>query len=369
MTIHTLIDLAQRYFVNDLPGSTTPASRLSGILEKFLKNEPLTSLASKYLEQQGLCALGQLARGEITYETFFDIAAREQVQREQIAEAERQTKREAVLASAIEQEARTAEYRAQRELARLTQERDPKYIAKLKNQALRASYGIDFFIEQEHFPKLMNILRRLDEGNRITDDDVLWITTKGRDYFSKNLQVAFHTLEADYHVAEYRRTADPWSAVNASGHLRKCEKAERANQLLASIPIERQRMPKLRSAIATTHGGVMRDLSRLDDALRFGNLAHAETPRDFRPCTLLGAVNFELGNYDSGRDWYAKAIERGANERSIDYDLRGILLRASPAKRGEIKAFLLQADPDRYRWVNLQANGIRTKVEKSGMRN
>ena len=80
-------------------------------------------------------------------------------------------------------------------------------------------------------------------------------------------------------------------------------------------------------------------------------------------------MNFELGNYDSGRDWYAKAIERGANERSIDYDLRGILLRASPAKRGEIKAFLLQADPDRYRWVNLQANGIRTKVEKSGMRN
>ena len=109
----------------------------------------------------------------------------------------------------------------------------------------------------------------------------------------------------------------------------------------------------------------MRDLRRLDDALRLGNQAHKITPKDFRPCTLLGAVNFELGLYDIGRDWYAKAIERGATERSIDCDLRGIFLRADPSKREEIKAFLLSEDPARYRWVNnLHGNNSRSAEKR-----
>jgi hypothetical protein len=96
---------------------------------------------------------------------------------------------------------------------------------------------------------------------------------------------------------------------------------------------------------------VMRDLKRFNEALNFGDQAHALTPKDFRPCTLLGAVNFEMGNYDLGRDWYVKATERGASERTIDYDLRGIFLRADKAKREEIRAFLLREDPVRYKWV------------------
>ncbi len=100
--------------------------------------------------------------------------------------------------------------------------------------------------------------------------------------------------------------------------------------------------------------------------MRLGNQAHEITPKDFRPCTLLGAVNFELGHYDIGRDWYAKAIERGATERSIDYDLRGILLRADPSKREEIKAFLLNEDPARYRWVNnLHGNNSRSTKKRA----
>jgi len=181
------------------------------------------------------------------------------------------------------------------------------------------------------------------------------------------LRAAFHEREAEFYSGEYRRTNDPWNAVNASGHYRKCSEARKAHDLLTSIPAERQKAPKLRSAIATTHGGVMRDLKRLDEALEFGNQAHALTSEDFRPCTLLGAVNFELGHYDIAREWYAKAIERGATERSIDSDLRGIFLRAAPAKREEIKAFLLREDPARYRWVNnLHVSNSRSKGKRAG---
>lgn len=363
------IDLAQRYFVNDLPSSTIPASRLRTLLEKLQENQPLTTIGFNYLQQLGLTTLGQLARGEITYQTFQEVAAPEQAEREQIAEAKRQAEHQSMLVKVAAQEALQAKYRAQREQARLAQERDPKYIAKLKNQALRVRYDVDFFIEKEHFPRLMTILHRFDDGNRLTDDDVLWMKTEGRSYYSKCLQTAFHAREAEFYANEYRRTSDPWNAVNASGHYRKCEGAKQAHDLLISIPTERQKVPKLRSAIATTHGGVMRDLNGLDEALKLGNQAHADTPKDFRPCTLLGAVHFELGHYETGRDWYAKAIQRGASEHSIDYDLRGIFLRANPVKREEIKAFLLRENPDRYRWVNQQTSQLRSTEKQTNKNN
>jgi len=370
MALRNPIDLAHRYFVNDLPGSTIPASRLRGILDKLQEGRPLTTNGFNYLRQLGLTALAQLARGEITYETFGEAALREQAKREQVVEAERAAEHASMMARAAEQKAREAEYWAQQEVARLARESDPKYIAKMKNRALRAQYGIDMFIEQEHFRKLMNILHRFDNGNRLTDDDVLWMTTKGREYFSAIFQVAFHEREADFYSGEYRRTSDPWNAVNASGHYRKCDQARKAHDLLTSIPAERQKAPKLRSAIATTHGGVMRDLRRLDEGMNLGNHAHALTPKDFRPCTLLGAINFELGHYDIGRDWYAKAIERGATEHSIDYELRRIFLRANPGKREEIKVFLLREDPTRYRWVNsLHVSKLRSTKKRAGKPN
>jgi hypothetical protein len=352
MPVPNRIDLAHHYIVSDLPGSTIPASRLRDVLDKLQEGRPLTTNGLNYLRQQGLAALEQLARGEITYETFRPIAETEQAKREQATETERQAKYASMLAKAAKQKAREAEYWAQQEATRLARERDPKYIAKMNNRALRERYDIDIFIEQNHFPRLMNILRRFDDGNSLSDDDVLWLTTEGQDYYSDLLHAAFHEREGEFYASEYRRTSDPWNAVNASGHLRKCEQARRAHDLLTSIPSERQKPPKLRSAIATIHGGVMRDLKRLNDALSLGNQVHALTPKDFRPCTLLGAVNCELGHYEIAHDWYAKAIERGATERSIDYDLRGIFLRADRAKREEIEAFLLREDPVRYRWVN-----------------
>lgn len=357
MAVSNQLDLAGYFFVDDLPGSTIPASRLRAILERLNGGLPLTIHGFNYLQQIGLTALGQLARGEVSYESFKESAASERAIREQTAEAEKREMQASILAREAEQRARDEAYWARREAERLAREKDPKYIGRIKNQEIRSRYGIDWFVEQEHFSQLMSILRRLDDGKRLTDDDVLWLTTGGKEYFSEPLQLAFHAREAAFFAEEYRKTSDPWSAVNASSHYRKCRQAKDAHELLTSIPAQRQKAPKLMSAIATTHGGVMRDLQRFDDAIEFGNQAHKLTPKDFRPCTLLGAVNFELGNYDTGRDWYDKATELGASERSIDHDLRGILLRADPAKREEIRAFLLKDDPIRYRWVmNLHSN-------------
>lgn len=348
----TPMDVACRYFVNDLPGATIPATRLRNILDSLRQGRQVTANALNYMQEQGLIALHRFARGEITYEAFCEAAEAERATREKSAKAAR-------LASEAEQKCREAAWAAKYELerqraeeTRRAQESDPKYIAKVKIQRLRARYGLEDFIEKPFFSRLMEVLHRIDGGKRFTDEDVLWLTTEGKNYYSDILQAAFHKREAEFYAAEYKRTNDPWMAVNASGHYRKCDQAKQAHDLLMSIPDERQKAPKLKSAICTTHGGALRDLMRREEALQLGNQAHKLTPKDFRPCTLLGAIHVELGNYGIAMEWFEKATERGASERSIDTDLRSIFLRAEKAKREEIKLFLLREDPVRYRWVN-----------------
>lgn len=348
--------LASKYLVTDLPGATIPATRLNDILNKIEQGSPLSSIATMYLQQQGLLALKQFAEGEITYENFSELAVAELKVREHAALVQKhKEKKDAEDREAISK-AKNALYfkRREEELRRL--ESSPRHIAKIKNQQLRERYGIDQFIDEQFFAQLMQILQRIDRGNRFSDEDFIWLTTEGAAYFTDILKKTYHDLEARFYASEYNQTNDPWSAVNASKHYRKSNQATKAHDLLISIPNASKREPKLNSAISTTHGGVMRDLNRFEEALKFGSQAHALTPKDYRPCTLLGAVNFEIGNYELGRNWYLKASERGASERSIDYDLRSIFKRADNGKREEIKAFLLGVDPIKYNWVNHKLN-------------
>jgi tetratricopeptide (TPR) repeat protein len=304
-----------------------------------------------YLQQQDLSALHQHANGELTYDAFREFAL---VERSRHIEADLTARR----AREAEQCAREAEMQAKLKLARekaeaarRVRERDPKYIAKVKNQKLRARYGVDTFIEQRCFGRLMKILKSVDAGRRLREDDVVWLSTVAEEYFSEELRAAYHRLEAEFFAGQFAKTRDRWMIVNASGHFRKCGRAREASSLLETINVDQQKSPKLRAALCTTHGGVMRDLRRWKQALQLGERAHAIRPTDYRPCTLLGAIHMETGNYTLGQEWYSKAVERGASIDSIDQDLRSIFFRADPAKQAEMRAFLLREDPVRYAWA------------------
>jgi hypothetical protein len=352
MTDSILQDVAHYYCVDDLPGATVVATRLRNIIDTLWAGRSLTALGLKYLQQEGLVALHRLATGQMSYENFRDAASKEQAERRRNAEAQRIAKEAEDKARDLALAAKAEQQRQQAERVRLARERDPKYIAKMKNQQLRELYGLHEFIEEHCFGRVMEILRRADAGSRFEPEVLVWLKTEGKAYFSEPLKHKFHAAEADFFISEYQRTHDPWMAVSASGHCRKSGRSSEAHELLASVPQARQKLPKLRSAICTTHGGAMRDLGLWDDALALGEQGHALTPRDYRPCTLLGAVHMETGNYETGHAWYEKAVERGAEERSIDADLRGIIMRADMAKREEIKRFLLRDDPVRFAWVN-----------------
>jgi tetratricopeptide (TPR) repeat protein len=316
-----------------------------------------------FLQRQGLEALHRFASGALPYERFHQLALAERATRLESAAA-------AKLAREIEDRARNVATQARMKLAhekaeaaRQAQESDPKYIAKIKNQQLRDRYGVDIFVEPQCFGRLMDILKCVDAAQRLSDQDYVWLTAVGKAYFSEQLRTAYHRLESDFFFGEFKKTRDPWMAVNASGHYRKCNRASEAFALLSSLDVEAQKSAKLKAALCTTHGGVMRDLKRWDEALRLGEKAHSIKPNDYRPCTLLGAIHMETGNYNFGQEWYAKAVERGATIDSVDQDLRNIFFRADQAKQAEMREFLLSDNAARYAWVQQRANTQRPQAE------
>jgi hypothetical protein len=249
----------------------------------------------------------------------------------------------------------------QAEAARLARESDPKYIAKIQHQKLRAQYGVDVYVEQHCFHRLMDILKHVDASQRLSEQDFVWLSTVGKDYFTEELRAAYHQLEADFFASKFKKTRDPWAAVNASSHYRKCGCAHNADSILRTIRVEQQKSSKLKSALCTTHGGVMRDLQRWNEALQLGEKAHMFRPDDFRPCTLLGAIHMETGNYVLGQEWYTKAVDRGATDDFVDQELRTIFFRSDQVKQLEMRVFLLREDPVRYAWTRSKA-----KAHKGG---
>lgn len=274
------------------------------------------------------------AVGELAYDRFYELAVAERALRIQAATATKL--------------AREAEERIRED--GFARKSDPSYQARIKNRKLRARYGIYDFVEPQYFGRLMSILRKVDADERLDEEDTVWLSTVGKEYFTVELRSAYHRLEADFFAGEFHKTRDPWSAINASSHYRKCGQADDADALLSLIEIERHSL-RIQAALCTTHGGAMRDMSRWFEALRLGERAYALQPRDYRPCTLLGAIYMETGQYSLGQAWYDKAIERGATVDDIDRDIRTILARLPQSRRSDLESFLLQANPTRFAWV------------------
>lgn len=320
-------DIACHYLVNNRPDAVT--SPLSNILNALYEGRALSTAYLDYLKIRGFPQLYDLAVGKTTYESYISAI--------NSAKAARRTSLEQIEVQRLQREAAEA--------ARIARESDPAYI-------LRKKYGIADNIEQSLLSRLTDILQRIDAGNRIADHDFVWLNAEAKRYFTGKLREAYHLREAEFCANEYIRTQDPWNVINASGHYRKSKQPESALKLLRSVPAKSFKYPKIHSAMLTTHGGVLRDLRQHDEALRLGQKAHELQPQNFRPCTLLGALNIELGNFSEGHDWYTKAEELGASRQSIDTELKGIFRRANKTLREIMRASLFANDPDRYRWVN-----------------
>lgn len=348
-------DLAVKYHVEDLTGALLPGSFLSKILDKLELGEAISDFTLQQLQKKGFIALLRYAKGELWFSEYDTAARQEQLNRRQAVAAKlakvNAEKKEKEADQQRKLESFHGAMQSQFEARGHKPKSDSRSIAKFKQSKLREKYELGQYIEKSDFLKLMDILRRVDSGQRLTDDDFLWLKIDGDCYFTPKLREKYHSNEAEFYANDFRANKNPWSAVNASGNYRKCNKSSTANELLNSLNVDSSKDLHLRSAVLTTHGGVKRDLGDWDTALKFGDQAHKLTPKDFRPCTLLGAVNMEIGNYALGQSWYQKAVERGASEKNVDADIRRIILRAEKPKQIEMCRHLIDSDPERYFWV------------------
>ena len=343
MTRSLHADLAQRYFLEDLPGAAQLGARLNGILLKIDAGEPVTGLQRQFLVTTGLRALDALAEGQATLEEFQAAAQREQAAR--IEEASVKALKDAA-ELAERAEARAAAVKA----TFAAMANDPALRRKREAKELRQRFGVGY-IESDDYPRVMALLRQVANGQRLKVDDLAWLKTEADYCWTDELQRAWHALEAAALTEAWESSGDPWNAVNASGHWRKAGEPERALRLTEAALAKVGSNPKLRSALATTRGGAMRDLRRLDEAKALASEAHQLTSSDYRPCTLLGAVHIELGVLQTGHEWYAKAESLGAPRQAIDHELRGLLMRSSSQEQQRICEYLLRQDPERFAWL------------------
>lgn len=331
-------DVAVTFFLDDVAGARIPASRLRGILESVQAGRPLTAQQEAFLRQKGYNALAQMTCGTLAWTDFVERAAKEQkIRRDAVAAAnERNAVERALQAEATK-----------RKNAILFAKQAQKEDRRRKLRELPDRFNLPF-VERHDLRRINHILRYVVAGRPVEKADLVWLASDGADYWTDELRQAHHANMATILTAAWLQTGDLWSAINACGHWRKAGSSEKGLTLVETALNHKKARGKTRSALLTTGGGALRDLGRSEDAVAFGTEAHALTETDFRPCTLLGAVHIEMGDYGMGAAWYEKAEARGASEKAIDRELQSILQAASHHERHQIRNALKAYNPARY---------------------
>lgn len=234
-----------------------------------------------------------------------------------------------------------------------------------RRRMLWEKYDIDY-VESPDMRRMMQILDCLENVAGLAEDDVVWLKT--RDHFSSTIRRVFHENEAELCRKVFEETGDIWQAINANSHFRKANLSEKGLALVGAINVDSLKDKHQHSVLLTTKGGSYRDLGRLPEALSVAEKAHALNPKSYHPCTLLGAIHYELREFGLGDAWFAKAVERGAKQDVVDGELRSLLRRVGADKQREIADHLLRSDPLRYVWVKSifrKADGT-AKPKKTG---
>jgi hypothetical protein len=323
------------------------------------QNDSLTLPEKAYLVRQNLNALHSLVEGKISFNQYKKEVVNDRIKHQERLEAERlrlEKIKELELIQLKKQQEKLVQERKVREQAererRKKLESDPKYVARQKEKNLIKKYDIYLHDNADkHRSNLINILKLLDNNQRLSEQDAIWLNSEGRQFFTDKVKIKFHRIEADFYINGYKATQSHWDAINASSQLRKAKASEEAEKFLENTKISLSKDKKVLSAYFTTLGGVKRDIKKVDAAIECGVKAHENNSQDYRPCTLLGAIYLENHEYSSGHEWYSKARDRGAPEEFINADLRSILLKLDKSKRIEMIASLLKKDPYLYGWL------------------
>jgi len=184
----------------------------------------------------------------------------------------------------------------------------------------------------------------------ISDADFLWL--KQKRFVNGLVTNMYYLRRAEDAQRKWVESNKPWNLVNALADYRKAHKAELALALVDKhFPFKfANGNKKLKSALYTTAGGVKRDLIKLVEAIELGEQAHDLEPKDYRPCTLIGACKMLNGEITQGHEWYQAAMSRGFEPDNYEQEIRSIYNRAGTKDKAKIRKILLE-DGLKYRWL------------------
>ncbi|MEH1998276.1 MAG: hypothetical protein V7L00_05920 [Nostoc sp.] len=215
--------------------------------------------------------------------------------------------------------------------------------------ALKRKYGlVDPSLPLEPFYAIMV---KLEKKERLDPKFVFQLMEEGLLSNDREIALAYYRLEAEFYEQELGRTGHKWNIATASGYWRKANEPERALKL-TNIDLNRVNDSNLKSAILVTRGAAFRDSHKLDDAEDCAKKAMDYQPDSHQPYTLMGAICYDRHDYEQGNYWFEQAIQRGAEIKDIDAEIKRVIRSTkNEEKRHKAAEYLLKKDSQRYSWA------------------
>lgn len=220
-------------------------------------------------------------------------------------------------------------------------------------RALKHKYRIVGRLDGGDFVPLYEIMLKLEREERLDPKQVIQLIEEACLSRSGKIAIAHYRLEAIFYEKEYQRTGNRWNLPSASSNWRKADQPEKALKVTEKVNWKKVQESALKSALWVTRGAAFRDLHQFNEAEECATQAIECQSDSFQPYTLMGAICYDRGKYADGDKWFEMATERGAKAKDIDDEIARIVrMTKDEDKRREVIEYLLNKDPDRYKWAS-----------------
>ncbi|WP_436660318.1 tetratricopeptide repeat protein [Acinetobacter sp. P1(2025)] len=200
-------------------------------------------------------------------------------------------------------------------------------------------------------PRILNILKKLDADQTIREADYIWLCKQNSDIFTQKVKIKYHQIEAAYYKKKYQEKKNEWKAIVTATHLLKCNDFKTAKTFLTDTNIHLSSNKKLLCNYFLLLGQIVFNLNQIKQAIEYTTKAFEQQPTNEQVLTALGTMYIYDGQYRIGHAWYQKAIDRGASPKTIETEIRTIILKTKPSERKNVANTLLEFNVGHCFWL------------------